>query len=208
MAPTYSQFVAPDVLPRKGFLMRPEYTVLYGGTLGATYVAPGVQIGTTGGNNLGLLDAFGFTLNNTVNPITGANVLESGLYEITAEEVTIQLTLKEWDLDVISDTFLNGAEHVIAGGAERLFSFGGGSKISYKPLVVTGLNKSVNAPSTQNIANGITGFIATFYLTVFTGSLAFDQLQANENKPLALEFRAVRDFTRTAGAQCGSIYFY
>lgn len=207
MAPTYSGYVSPAVQPRKGFLLKPEYTVSYGGTVVPTYVASGVQIGSSGGNNLGLMSAFGFTLNNTVNPITGSNVLESGLYEITAEEVTIQLTLLEWDLDVIRDAFLNGKEITIEAD-EKLFTFGGGSNISYKPLVVYGVNKSVNAPTTEDIAGGITGFIATFYQTVFTGSLSFDQLQANENKPLALEFRAVRDFTRPAGTQTGSIYFY
>lgn len=208
MAPTYGAYVPPAVIENAGYLVRPEYSVVFGGTLSSTYAMDNVPIGTTGGRNLGLLEAFGFSIEASPTPITGANVLESGLYEITAETVTINLTLKEWDLEVVAACINNGLDYDLASGEEKVITFGGGAKVEYNPLMVSLINASANKPTTQGLSNGITGMIGTFYRVMCTSQFAMDQLQANENKPLALEFKAVRDFNLPQGQQTGNLYIY
>ncbi len=205
---TYGAYIAPPVLAQKGYLVKPEYSVIFGGTVSGTYAVSGVPVGTTGGSNLGLVEAFGFNINTTVTAVTGANVLESGIYEITAEECTISVTMKEWNLDLIKAVMMNGASYSLNDGSEALLTWGGGNNFTYYPLQLNFANKSINAPSSVSLANDITGGIATFYNVICTTGLNMDQLQANENKPLALEFRAVRDTTRLSGAQTGSLWLY
>lgn len=214
MAPSYAAaiYVPPTIKPKKGYLFKPEYNVIWGGTLNTdagSYVRPGINMGTTGGEGLGLLDGFSFNIDPQSAPITGSNVNETGLREITAEQCTIDLTLKTWNIPVLSAFLSNGNVYEIDGGNEVAMTFGGGARLEAVPLVLHIRNTSANTPETPGLlSNGIRGIFATFYSCTPSSPLNFDQLLATENKTLSLQFTASRELDRPAGAQTGVLYVY
>jgi hypothetical protein len=196
-------------------MLRPETRVLLGtgGTtdlestswLALVYSAP-VGLGSGKGIDLGALADIGFNHAPKIEPVPNINYQEETQYDVTGEELTVTVTIKEWRIQVLQHAIATGRLRV--HDIEAQITFGGGCAIAYYPLVIEFSNVSCNAPSSQNIGSGITGGILTLYKTMQVGGLPWDAITAKELNPIKLTFKAVADTTRAKLNRLGNLYLY
>lgn len=207
--------VAAPVLTA-GFLMQPESRILLGTTelygslevtswTYATYEASiGLQAGSSYG--LGLVDSLGFTHEPSIEPLETANVADASIYLVTGEETTVEVGVREFDTRTLEIAMSTGVMYTL--GDEKLITFGGGCAIKNRPLCIESGNVACDAPSSANIANGITGIVITLYDTICTSGLPWDSIVAGEISVLDLTFDARPVLARSRGNRLGNIYAY
>ncbi len=213
MGGTYGTPAAAVLTP--AFVLRPETRVLLGvggstdleatSWLAQVYSAP-VGLGSGKGIDLGALADVAFNHAPKVEPEPNANYQEQTQYDVTGEELTVTVTIKEWKIQVLQQAVVTGRLRV--HGTEAQLTFGGGCTIDYYPLVIEFSNVSCRAPSSQNIGSGITGGILTIYKTIQVGGLPWDAITAQKTSTLKLTFKAVADTSRAKMNRLGNLYLY
>ena len=195
----------------KGFILRPESRVRYGGTLettswvAATYSAP---LGVTGGRDLGILASLNFTHRPTYSPVPQINFREGVLYEVTGEETTVVLGLKEFRPEVLAEAFGGGSFINFSNPLEGLIRWGGGSAFAETPLVIDMTNAWSQLPTSGGIETRLNGMILTLYKTILEGGLPLAAIMAGETNVAELTFRVMNDTSRARGNRLGNLYIY
>ena len=198
----------------KGFLVKLESRVLLGlngaSDLEATswpasvYSAP-IGLGSGKGLDLGYLADLSWSHKPDIAPVEGVNIQNDRFYEITGEECTLTLSIREFKIQVVAQAIASGKLYILDD--EALITFGGECSLSELPLVIEFSNIACGAPATANIGSGITGGILTFYKTFCTGGLEM-AFSAKEVGATPLEFRVLPDTDRARGNRLGNLYLY
>lgn len=209
---TYATPTSPTLT--RGFLVRSESRVLLGingetdlettSWPASVYSAP-IGMASGQGLDLGYLADLSWSQVPAIEPVEGVNVQNDRFYEITGEESTLTVAIREFKPQVLAEAIASGKLYVL--GDEALITFGGDSSVDELPLVVEFTNLQGGAPSSANIGSGITGGILTLYKTVITGGLEM-AFSAREVAQVPLEFRVIPDTDKAAGNRLGNLYLY
>lgn len=211
---TYYTVSAPTAVA--GFLMQSESQVrlgtaaLYGAleTTSWTYATYEASIGLTVGNSydLGLVASLGFTLEPTIEPLDSANVADATVFLVTGEETSVELGMQQFDTRTLEVALATGVMYSL--GNERLITFGGGCNVKNRPLSIESGNVACDAPTSPNVANGITGVVITLYDTICTSGLPWGDIVAGEINSIDLTFEARPVLARSRGNRLGNLYIY
>ena len=185
-------------------------TALYGSleTTSWSYATYQASIGLVSGNSwdLGMLDSLSFSYEPSVEMVEFANVKTSAIYMIGDEDVTVEVGVKQYDPRTLEIAVISGTMYTL--GNERLITFGHGCNIKNRPLSIESTNMACDAPTSPNIANGVSAIVITLYDTVCTSGLPWDDIVANELNTLDLTFEARPVLARNRSNRLGCIYIF
>lgn len=206
---------APTVT--EGYLVKAENRVLLGTSVWGTaletssqsYSSYGIHVGMASGQSLelGFLESVGFSYVPTWEAVDSANVAQGAVYDMTAEELTLSVGLREFHPEALRAAINSGVMYSL--GTEVLYSFGGGCSLVNRPLVIEFTNAACDVPDTPNaVTSGITGGILTAYDTICTSGLPWDSVARNEINMLSLEFKGRPLLVKPKGNRYGSLWLY
>ncbi len=214
MAGTYYSPASPTVAT--GFLLQPEGRVLFGteylhGSLDvtswtySTYTAS-IGIQSAKGMDLGTLESLSFSHVPTFEAVESANIQTSNVWVLTGEETTLSVGLRQFKPEVLAKALGTGTHYAL--GDEALITFGGKCDMQTRPLSIEFTNVACQAPSSEDIANGVTGGVLTLYDTFISSGLPWDDINAGTLNTLALEFQVRPVLTLALGNRLGNLYMY
>jgi hypothetical protein len=210
----YKTVAAPTLTA--GFLVQPESRIMMGtvalyGSLEvaswtyATYEASiGLQAGTS--FDIGLVDSLGFTHEPSIEPLESANVADASIYLVTGEETALDVGVQQFDTRTLEVAMATGTMYTL--GDEKLITFGGGCSVKNRPIAIESGNVACDAPTSPNVANGVTAIVLTLYDCICTSGLPWDAMVAGEISVLDLTFEARPVLARAKGNRLGCIYVY
>jgi hypothetical protein len=211
---TYYTPSAPSVT--EGFFVKAEDRVLLGssaqyGSLDTTtwvYTTYEISIGLESGQGIeiGALTEIGWNYAPSWESVEFANVGKGVVYDLTDEELTVNLTIAEFKPDIIEFALAGGVRYNLAD--ETVFAFGDGCDLVNRPVSIEFTNKACDAPASPNVATGLTGGVVTFYDTICSNGLPWDNMSQNELNSLGLELKGRPVTARTKGQRLGSLYLY
>lgn len=207
---------APTVV--EGLLMQSESRVLLGdaylyGSLETstwTYNAYTAPIGLNSGHgiDLGMLGTLGFSHVPTYEPVESANIQDSTVWNLTGEETSVSLGLRQFDVDVLNIAFGTGTLYKFAADTEALITFGGKCTMTTRPLVIEAANVSCDAPTSEDVDAGVTGAVLTLYDVMCSSGIPWDDINARAINELALEFQARPVLAHARGNRLGNFYLW
>lgn len=209
--------IAPSVV--EGFLVQAESTVRIGtarytgslevasSTYTATYdfASQGLQSGKA--VNFGILEGVSIELTAEFEDIEATNILSTGIKVLTDEGATVGMTLKSFDPLIIEFLIQNGIVFTI-NAIEKFITFGGTCTTKSRPLELSTVNLACGTPTSQGVANGITGILFTIYDGQFTSGLNWGDLQAQSENSLEATYEAITWTDKALGNRLGNILFY
>lgn len=210
-----SQYDANPVTFTKeeGFLVRLENTIeigndsLWGSLDTSSYIYQvydaSVGLEAASGWQIGACDDVDFERSQDIETVEIGNVLDSGLIEITSEEINASFSCREWKADVLSLAFGTTYHYVTA--TSGLIMFGGGCTINSRPVVVRGTNVSCNASAITNLTDGVDYITLTLYDCYAAGDLTLS-FRVREDSPIAITMRVKPVDTLTRGERSGNVY--
>ena len=207
---------APTVV--EGLLLQAESRVLLGDaylygsleTSSWTYGAYTASIGLADGHaiDLGMLSALGFSHVPTFEAVESANIQDSTIWTLNGEETKVTVGLRQFDVDVLRLAIGTGDLYMLNDDTEALMPFGGKCTMTTRPLVIEFANVACGAPSSENVAAGITGGVITLY-DVFAGSgLPWDSMDAKALNEITIEFQARPVLAHARGNRLGNVYVW
>ena len=214
--PTYGPTpTAPTI--NEGYFVKAEPRVLLGtsslyGALdvsSSSYVQYTISVGLESGQfiELGFLESLGFSYVPTWESVDSANVAQGTVYDMTSEELTVTVGLREFKPQVLQAAINSGVMYTFS--TEVLFAFGGGCTLVNRPIAVEFTNQACAAPTSPDaVAGGITGGILTAYDCICSSGLPWDTIARNELNLLSLEFKGRPVNARTKGQRLGSLWLY
>ena len=198
-----------------GLLMRAETCILVGtsrlyGALEVsswTYATYEISIGLADGQsfNLGVIAELTFSHKPTFEALEAYNMSDDPLYEVTGEETLVNITIREFNTNMIELALGTGTRYVL--GDENVFSFGGGCNMLRRPYSLQFLNDSCFAPAAQDVTLGITGGAITIYDAFVQSGLEW-AMAAKEGNTVPLELQALPVTDRSRGNRIGSLALY
>jgi len=205
---------APTVT--EGFFVKAESRILLGtsatyGSLDTTsnsYTTYTISVGLESGQfiDMGFVESLGYSYVQTWEAVDSANVAQGRVYDMTGEELTISVGVREFKKQTIQAALNSGVMYTL--GTEVLYAFGGGCNLINRPIAIEFSNQSCDAPTTADIASGITGGVLTAYDTICTSGLPWDAMVRAELNMLSLEFKGRPILARTRGQRFGSLWLY
>ena len=211
---TYYSPAAPTVA--QGFLLQPESRVLLGtqylyGSLEvaswtyATYTASiGLQTGK--GIDLGTLESLGFSHVPTFEAVEAANLQSSNVWVLTGEETTLSIGLRQFKPEVLGQALGTGTQSAL--GDEFVTTFGGKCDMATRPVSIEFTNVACQAPSSADIAGGVTGGVLTLYDTFISSGLPWDDINAGALNTIAIEFQVLPVLSLALGNRLGNLYLF
>lgn len=210
---TYLTPVAP--VPVTGMLMKTQTRMLVGtGRLYASLVNSGwaystytVSIGLKAGQffDLGILESLTFSHKPNFEAIESYNVGDDSLYEVTGEETMVSVGMRQFDYRALELAMGTGTK--IDLGSESIIPFGGGCNMQRRPYSLEFLNDSCWAPTSADVALGITGGAITLYDCFVQSGLEW-AMAAKESNNVPLEIQALPVLALTRGRRLGVVYVY
>lgn len=198
-----------------GFLMKAETAVKVGtGRLWASlehtswvYSTYGASIGLQAGQSeqLGILAELTFTHTPSFEPLEAFNMTDDPLYEVTGEETTVSVEIREFKPTTIRNAIGTGSMYEL--GNERVITFGGGCSMVRRPYCLEFDNEACLAPTSENITNGVSGGAVTLYDAFVSSGLEW-ALNAKEGNTVGLELQALPVTTLSRGNRLGNIYLF
>lgn len=211
---TYYTPSAPTVT--EGLLLQPESRVLLGDaylygsleTTSFTYTTYTAPIGLASGHgiDLGALESLGFSQVPSFEAVESANIQNSNIWVLTGEETTVSIGLRQFQPLVLNMALGTGLMYSL--GDERLITFGGRCEMQSRPLTIEFTNVACQAPSSEDIANGVSGGVLTLYDTFCSSGLPWDDINAGSINSLALEFQVRPVLAHALGNRLGNLYLY
>jgi len=196
-------------------IVRPETCVQVGTstrygaleTTSWTYATYGISIGLEAGQSyqFGVLSALTFSHVPEYEPIESFNLGDDSLYEVTGEETTLSVGIREFDRRTIELALGTGVK--IEMGDEAIIPFGGSCNMAKRPYSLEWTNQSCQAPTSQDIALGVSGGCTTLYECFIQSGLEWE-MTARESNTAELEMMALPILALTAGRRLGNIYLY
>lgn len=200
----------------EGYFVKAESRVLLGssalyGSLDVTstsYTQYTISVGLESGQGteLGFMESIGYSYVPTWESVDSANVATGTVYDMTSEELTLTLGVREFKYQVIQAAINSGVMY--SGANEVLFAFGGGCTLVNRPIAIEFTNQACAAPTSPDIATGVTGGVLTAYDCICTSGLPWDAISRGEMNMLSLEFKARPVSARTKGQRLGSLWLY
>jgi hypothetical protein len=212
MVGTYLTPTAP--VATTTMLMKPETAVLVGtanqyGSLETSswvYATYGVSIGLSASFQMGILSELTFAHVPAFEAVESYNVTDNSVYEVTGEETTATVGIRQFDYRVI-ELALGTGTRIMLGAAEAVYPFGGGCTMIQRPYSLEFTNESCSAPSAQDITVGITGGCITLYDCFISSGLEW-AMTAKEGSAVTLELTALPILARVRGRRLGCLYIY
>jgi hypothetical protein len=218
--PTYGATpTAPTVT--EGYLVKAESRVLLGmftwetalDITSTAYTTYGIHVGMrpngalTFSTELGFLESVGFSYVPTWEAVDSANVASGAVYDMTSEELTLSIGLRQFNPYAIRIALNSGVFYTL--GTEVLYAFGGGCTLVNRPIVIEFTNQACAVPTVPNVlTSGITGGILTAYDCICTSGLPWDAIARNEHNLLSLEFKGRPLLSKPLGRRLGSLFLY
>jgi len=213
MAGTY--LTPCTVSATSAFLVQPETCIqvgtsrLYGAleTTSWTYATYGISIGLAAGQSfqLGILADLTFSHKPEYEAIESYNVGDDSLYTVTGEETTLTVEIRQFDPRILE--LAVGTGSAITLGDEKVIPFGGGCNMLRRPYSLQFTNESCFAPTSQDVALGVTGGATTLYDCFIQSGLEW-AMAAKESNTIPLEMQALPVLERTRGMRLGCLYLY
>lgn len=210
----YYTTTAPTVTA--GYLVKAESTVKIGtdtlfdalDTSNWLYTTYGVPVGLQAGRSLelGMLNSIGFSYTPTWEAIDSANLPQGTVYDMTGEELTVSLEIREFKPEVLRVAINSGVFYTVDN--EVLYAMGGGCQLESRPITIEFTNQSCDVPGTANINNGVSGGILTVFDTISSSGLPWDSIVRNELNSLSLEFKARPVNSLDRGKRLASLYMW
>jgi hypothetical protein len=211
---TYLTPASPTVAT--GFLLQPESRVLLGteylhGSLEVsswTYLTYTASIGLQAGKglDLGMVESLGFSHVPTFEAVESANLQSSSVWVLTGEETTLSIGVRQFSPTVIFQALGTGTQYVL--GTEQVMTFGGKCDMQTRPLTIEFTNIACGAPSSEDIASGVSGGALTLYNTFVSSGLPWDDINAGSLNTLALEFQVLPVLALALGNRLGNMYWF
>ena len=211
---TYYSPSAPTVT--EGYFLKPESRVLLGtselyGALETSswvYTTYNISIGLTAGNyvELGFLESLGWNYAPSWEAVDSANVASGTVYDMTDEEMTVTVGIREFNPSAIEFALGSGVRYNL--GDEVVFGFGGGCELRNRPISIEWTNQACDAPESPDIASGVSGGILTVYDAIATSGFPWDTMERNNLNNVSLEIKGRPVNTLAAGLRIASLYLY
>lgn len=141
----------------------------------------------------------------TYEAVDGANIATATVWDVMGDETTLTVEIQEFHPEIIEVALGTGAAYDLT--TEWLFTFGDGCVLRNRPICIQATNQSCNAPTTQNIDNGIQGLCLTLYDTLCTSGIEMG-FTAGAEMSAPLEFTCRPVMERAAGNRLGSLSLY
>jgi len=198
-----------------GFLTQAETAVLVGNDrlyealehASWTYATYEISIGLQAAKffQLGLITDLNFAHKPSFEPVEAYNMSDDPLYQVTGEETTLGVTVAEFKPDIIELAIGTGARRDL--GDEVVFSIGAGCNMLRRPYSLEFVNQGCYAPSSENVALGISGGAITLYDAFISSGMEW-ALAAKEGNTIPLEIQALPVTDRARGNRIGSVYLF
>ena len=207
-------YITPSsVSDTTGLLLKPETAVEVGtGRLYAslettswTYATYNISIGLSASFQLGTVADLTFSHVPEYEAIEAYNVGDDSLYEVTGEETTVSVEIRQFDRRVLELAVGTGVRYDL--GNETVFGFGGGCSMIRRPWCLEFTNASCWAPDSQDVSVGITGGAITLYDCFIQSGIEW-AMNAKENNSVPLEVQALPVLALTKGRRLGSMNLY
>ena len=184
---------------------------LYGSleTTSFAYTAYEASIGLAAGQSweLGQVDSIGIEVTSELEEVESANIRQSGIFVAGAEEATLSVGVREYNVNTLDIAMNNAIMYRI--GDEVLFTVGGACTTKSRPIEVAATNIACGAPSTTgDVESGVSAIVVTFYDMQCTSGLPWGDIVAGELNTLELEFSALPVTARALGNRFMSIYVF
>jgi hypothetical protein len=114
--------------------------------------------------------------------------------------------VQQFDTRTLEVAMATGTMYTL--GDEKLITFGGGCSVKNRPIAIESGNVACDAPTSPNVANGVTAIVLTLYDCICTSGLPWDAMVAGEISVLDLTFEARPVLARAKGNRLGCIYVY
>ena len=170
-----------------------------------TYLTYGISIGLSASFQLGILADLTFSHKPEYAAIESYNVGDDSLYEVTGEETTLTVEIRQFDSRMLELAIGTGSRIVL--GDEAVIPFGGGCNMLRRPYSLEFVNASCFAPTSQDVTLGITGGATTLYDCFIQSGLEW-AMNAKETNTVPLEMQALPVLERTRGRRLGSLYLW
>lgn len=213
MVGTYLSPATPSLTPE--FIVRAESSIFMGtqrlyGSLDVTnwtYATYEASIGLQDANSfqLGTVADLSWSHKPEYEAMESFNISDDSIWEITGEESLLTVELQQLDARLFEVAVGTGVMYYL--GVERLLTFGGGCQLRRRPFAVEFINDSCNAPTSQDVASGITGGCLTLYDCFVQSGLEWN-MAAKESNTIPLELQALPVLERARGNRLGSLYLY
>ena len=207
---------APTVV--EGLLLQAESRVLLGtGNMYDslevttwTYLSYKASIGLQAGKSidLGMLSALGFSHVPTFEAVESANIQDSTIWTLTGEETKVTVGLRQFDSHILQLALGTGVAYAFDTEKESLITFGGKCTMTTRPLVIEFANVACGAPTSEDIAAGVTGGVLTLYDVFCSSGFPWDTMDAKALNEVTLEFQARPVLANTRGNRLGNMYLY
>jgi hypothetical protein len=138
-------------------------------------------------------------------PVETYNLAANSVYQVTGEETRLTVEIFEFHPKTLEMALGTGSMYEL--GNERVYTYGVGCTMRSRPVSVEFTNGACDAPTSDNINNGISGGVLTIYDAFISAGLEW-ALAARENNTVSLEFTAKPVTARARGNRLGSLYLY
>ena len=154
---------------------------------------------------LGIIADLTFSHVPEYEAVESYNVGDDSLYEVTGEETTLTVEIRQFDHRMLELAIGTGTK--IDLGSESVTPFGAGCTILRRPYSLQFTNASCWAPSSQDISLGVSGGAVTLYDCFVQSGLEW-AMNSKESNTVPLELQALPVLERTAGMRLGNLYLY
>jgi len=137
--------------------------------------------------------------------VEGFNVMDDSIWEVQGEETMVTVEIQELKDYIFELAVGTGTMYTL--GVERLITFGGGCTMRNRPISLEWVNDACDAPTSQDVASGISGGILTLYDCFVSSGLEWS-MAAKETNTIPLEFQARPVLARSRGNRLGNLSLY